>query len=155
MKIEEAIKILDQSTRHVMTKQELKLKHRFSSMLQELKYKDFSPAQHELLEQELKNIFSDKDLCSDTSERELKEMHQQFIRSMRVNFDLIPEGYWTGNGMFIGLLGGLLVLIAAMSQIESTLNFYAPLGGLLIGVFLGSYYDRWFRKRGRTLVTKI
>lgn len=155
MKIEEAIQLFDKSTAHVVNKKEMQLKQRFSNILQELKYKELSAAQNKLLEEELDAVLYGKDLSSEGIEEELEQMLKQFMKSLRVKFSLLPDGYWAGNGMMSGLTAGFLVLAGLLSFTDSYFKFYAPLAGLLLGVFLGSLFDEFARKQGRTLLTKI
>lgn len=155
MKIEEAILLFDRSTEHVVNRKELQLKQRFSNILQELKYKEFSAAQKDLLEKELDAVLNGKNLSSEDVEKELQEMLKQFLKTLRINFSLLPDGYWAGNGMLSGLVSGIILLLILLSFTDSNLKYYAPLGGLLLGVLFGSLYDRLVRKQGRTLLTKI
>ena len=155
MKIEEAIRIFDKSTAHVVNSKELQLKQRFSNILQELKYKELTAAQKELLERELDEVLNDRNLSSEDIEKELQKMLKEFLKSLRVNFSLLPDGYWAGNGMISGLVLGVVLLLVLLGFTESNLKYYAPLAGLLLGVSIGSLCDRSVRKEGRTLLTKI
>lgn len=155
MKIEDAIRIVDRSTENVVNKKEKELKLLFSNILQELKYKELSPTQTEVLEKELDAIFTGRDLSSENVEKELQKILKQFLKSLRVNFSLLPDGYWAGNGRLIGMIIGILLLIGLSNFTDSYFQYYAPLGGLLLGVFLGSLGDRSVRKRGRSLPVKI
>ena len=155
MKLEEAIRIIDKSADNVVNKKEKELKLLFSNILQELKYKELSPTQTEVLEKELDAIFRGRDLSSENVERELQKILKQFLKSLHVNFSLLPDGYWAANGRLIGMVVGVILLASLFNFTDSYFKYYAPLGGLLLGVFFGSLGDRSVRKRGRSLPIKI
>ncbi len=155
MTIDEAIKILEISSNETGSQAELKLKQRFGNILHELKNKDFTPAQQEILEKELDLLFSDLDLNSKNSQKELKKRLNRFIKNLRVKFSLIPEGYCAGNGMIFGIIVGSFVLAISIVYTDSVLKYYAPLAGLILGMLIGSILDREIKKQGRTLLTKM
>ncbi|UZH55067.1 hypothetical protein JRG66_14055 [Salinimicrobium tongyeongense] len=155
MRLEEAIQRLDRSTAAPGTNESVKIRQRFSTILQELKYKNFPPEQLALVEHELELIFKDFNLEGNNAEKELRVHLKNFLKFLRTNFSLLPEGYCAMYGMRIGLTTGLILLLFLFFYTESSFKYYSPLGGLLLGVMLGSACDRWEKMKGRTLLTKI
>ena len=155
MKLEEAIQRLDRSTGKPGTKESARIKQRFSNILQEVKYKDLPPEQLALLEHELESIFGGLDLEAEKVEKELRVHLKDFLRFLRTNFALLPEGYCAMYGIRLGLAAGTLLLLVLLLYTESTLKFYSPLGGLLIGVMIGSLCDRRNKTRGKALLTRM
>ena len=155
MKLEEAIERLDLSTTEPGTKGLVKVKQRFSNVLQEIKYKDLPQEQLSLLEHELSFIFLDLDLESKNAERSLRGHLKDLLLFLRINFALLPEGYCAMYGMRLGLASGIAVMLILFLYTEATLVFYSPLGGLLIGVMVGSYFDRKQKAMGKALLTRM
>ncbi|WP_324718977.1 hypothetical protein [Salinimicrobium sp. HB62] len=155
MKLEEAIERLDRSLGHPGTKDSVKIKQRFSNILQEVKYKDLPPEQLALLEHELDSIFAGLDLEEEKATQYLKSHLKDFLKFLRINFALLPEGYCAWYGMRLGLAFGTLLMLILIIYTQSTYKFYAPLGGLLLGVMIGSVFDRRQKARGRALLTRM
>lgn len=155
MKIEEAIQKLDRSVGIPGTKESVKVKQRFSNILQEVKYKDLSPGQLSLLENKLSSIFDNLELEGENVETPLRAKIKDLLKFLRVHFALLPEGYCASFGMRVGLITGLLLLLILLVYTESTFKYYSPLGGLLLGVTIGSVYDRRQKARGKALLTRM
>ncbi len=155
MKLEEAIQRLDRSTGQSGTKESVKIKQRFSNILQEVKYKNLPQEQLALLEHELDSIFDGLDLEEDKASDYLKNSLKDFLKFLRVNFALLPEGYCAWYGMRLGLAIGTILLLVLIMYTESNFKYYSPLGGLLLGVMVGSVCDRRKKARGRALLTRM
>ncbi|NJY62638.1 hypothetical protein HC174_07695 [Salinimicrobium sp. CDJ15-81-2] len=155
MRLEEAIQKLDRSVGNPGTKSSVKIKQRFSNILQEVKYKNLPQEQLSLLEQELNSIFKELDLEGKKAEVELRHHLKKLLKFLRINFSLVPEGYFAMYGMRIGLAAGLILLLFLYFYTESGYTYYSPLGGLLIGVMLGSLCDKREKVRGRSLLTRM
>ena len=155
MKLEEAIQRLDRSTGHPGTKDSVKIKQRFSNILQEVKYKKLPPEQLALLEHELDSIFEGLNLEGENASQYLKVHLKDFLKFLRMNFALLPEGYCAWYGMRLGLAFGTVVMLILIVYTQSGYKFYAPLGGLLLGVMVGSVCDRRLKARGRALLTRM
>ena len=155
MKLEEAIQKLDRSAGISGSKKSVKVKQRFSNILQEVKYKNLLPEQLRLVEQELDFIFDDLDLQEEDVEVQLKSDLKGFLKFLRINFHLLPEGYCAAYGMRVGLAAGLILLLFLNFYSDSSYSYYSPLGGLLLGVLLGSAWDRREKARGRSLLTRM
>lgn len=155
MKLEEAIQRLDRSTGHPGTKDSVKIKQRFSNILQEVKYKNLPPEQLALLEYELDSIFEGVDLEGEKVSQYLKIHLKHFLKFLRVNFALLPEGYCAWYGMRLGLAIGTVVMLILIVYTQFDYRFYAPLGGLLLGVMVGSVCDRRRKARGKALLTRM
>ena len=155
MRLEEAIQKLDRSAGNPGTKSSVKIKQRFSNILQEVKYKNLSQEQLSMLEQELESIFKDLDLEGENTDVELRLHLKKLLKSLRLNYSLIPEGYHAMYGMRLGLVAGLVLLVFLYFYTESSYTYYSPLGGLLVGVMLGSLCDKREKARGRSLLTRM
>lgn len=155
MKLEEAIQRLDRSTGVPGTKASVKIKQRFSNILQEVKFKDLPAEQLSLLEHELDSIFQNLDLEGEKIDVRLKAHLKNLLKFLRINFSLLPEGYCASYGMRIGLAFGFLLMLILLVYTETSLKFYSPLGGLLLGVMLGSLRDRKQKAMGKTLLTRM
>lgn len=155
MKLEEAIQRLDRSTGQPGTKDSIKIKQRFSNILQEVKYKNLPPEQLALLEHELDSIFEGLNLEEEKSAEYLKIYLKDFLKFLRVNFALLPEGYCAGYGMKLGLAFGTIIMLTLIVYTDSSLKYYSPLGGLLLGAMVGSVCDRRQKAKGRALLTRM
>jgi hypothetical protein len=155
MKLEEAIQRLDRSLGVPGTGKSIKIKQRFSNILQEVKYKNLPPEQLALLEQELDIIFLGVDLQSIEIERHLRFRLKGFLKFLRKRFALVPEGYCAMYGMRAGLAAGFLLMLVLLVFSESVLKYYSPLSGLLLGVMVGSICDRRRKSRGKALLTRM
>ena len=155
MKLEEAIQKLDRSAGISDNKKAVRVKQRFSNILQEVKYKNLSPEELLIVEQELDFIFDDMDLQEEDIQVQLRSDLKSFLRFLRINFHLLPEGYCAAYGMRVGLIVGLLLLLFLNFYSDSSYSYYSPLAGLLIGVMLGSAWDRREKARGRSLLTRM
>lgn len=155
MKIEEVIQILDKAVGSSAGKPEARLKQRFSNILHELKYKDFTVEQQRYLEKELDVLFSSLDLNAPNVDKDLRKRLKLFIKLLRTEFSILPEGYCANYGMFAGIIAGSFLLVILLIYTESSLKFYAPLGGLILGMLIGSVCDMQVKKKGRTLLTKM
>lgn len=155
MKLEEAIQKLDLSAGISGTRQAVKVKQRFSNILQEVKYKDLPSEQLALVEHELDSIFDGLDLEEEKASEYLKACLHDFLKFLRVNFAFLPEGYYAWYGMRLGLALGTILLFVLIIYTESNLKYYSPLGGLLLGVMVGSVCDRRKKARGRALLTRM
>lgn len=155
MKLEEAIERLDRSAGLQHSQQAVRIRQRFSNILQEVKYKELSPGQKEVMETELDNIFADFDLESAGVDRILRLRLNNFIKFLRIHFALMPEGYCARLGMRFGFAGGSLVMLFSIFLTEGPYRYYWPLAGLLLGVMIGSAYDRYCKSKGRTFLTKM
>ncbi|MCC8360335.1 hypothetical protein [Salinimicrobium sediminilitoris] len=155
MKLEEAIQRLDRSTGVPGSGKSVKIKQRFSNILQEVKYKDLPPEQLALLEQELDSIFSGVDLQAEKVEKYLRLRLEGLLKFLRKKFALVPEGYCAMNGMRFGLAAGFVLLLVLLVFIDSVLKYYSPLSGLLLGVMVGSICDRRRKARGKALLTRM
>ncbi len=120
MKLEEAIQRLDRSTGVPGTKASIKIKQRFSNILQEVKYKNLPAEQLSLLEHELNSIFQDLDLEGENIEAYLRAHLKDLLKFLRINFSLLPEGYCAMYGMRLGLGAGVLLMIVLLVYTEST-----------------------------------
>ncbi|GAB2769069.1 hypothetical protein [Salinimicrobium soli] len=154
MTIEEAIRKLENSVNSGGTKAEQQLKRRFSNILNELKHKDLDLSQQKCLEEELDLLFSEKAILSG-NKKELKASLNHFLKVLRKECSLVPEGYCASNGMIFGMLSGTLVLSFSILYTDSPLKYYAPLAGMIIGMIFGSLCDYRRKKKGRTLLTKM
>lgn len=155
MKLEEAIQRLDRSTGVPGTKESVKIKQRFSNILQEVKYKDLPAEELVLLENHLTSIFEGLDLSKEKIDEELRIHLKDLLNFIRINFSLIPEGYCAMYGIRLGLAAGTFLLLVLWVYTESNLKYYSPLGGLLMGVMIGSACDRSRKAKGRTLLTRM
>lgn len=155
MRLEEAIQKLDRSVSTTDARSSVKIRQRFSNILQEVKYKDLPQEQLSLLEQELELIFKDLDLNDKKADAELHLHLKKLLKFLRINFALIPEGYHAMCGMRIGLITGLILLLFLYFYTGSSYSYYIPLGGLLLGVMLGSLFDKRQKARGRSLLTRM
>lgn len=154
MKFDEAIQLMDRSVISSKNISEARVKQQFSNILNELKYKQFSQLQSVTLEKELDALFTDLNLETENN-TELQKRLNDFIKMLRLKYEIIPEGYWTLNGVLFGIIAGLLFLGFLISFTDSPLKFYSPLAGLILGVGIGSLKDLQIKKRGRTLITKM
>lgn len=155
MKIEEAIQKLEQSVGSTGTKESVQIRRRFSNILQEIKYKDLPPEELSLLEYELGSIFKDLNLEDENAEKYLRVHLKGFLNYLRINFAMMPEGYCAMFGMRLGLAAGIVLMIVLLVYTESTLKYYSPLCGLLLGVMIGSVCDRRQKIRGKALLTRM
>lgn len=155
MKLEEAIECLDRSIGTPGTKEAVKIKQRFSNILQEVKYKNLPTGQLALLEHKLTSIFEGLDLERKHVDKELRIHLKDLLKFLRINYALIPEGYCAMYGIRLGLAAGLILLIILFFYTNSSLKYYSPLGGLLIGVMVGSAIDRREKNKGRALLTRM
>ncbi|MCY2687182.1 hypothetical protein [Salinimicrobium sp. TH3] len=155
MKLEEAIQRLDRSTGVPGSGKSIKIKQRFSNILQEVKYKDLPSEQLTLLEQELDLIFSGVDLEAEKIEKHLQLSLKGLLKFLRKKLALVPEGYCAMYGMRFGLAAGFLLLPILLVFIDSVLKYYSPLSGLLLGVMIGSICDRRRKARGKALLTRM
>ena len=155
MKLEEAIQRLDRSTGHPGTNDCIKIKQRFSNILQEVKYKKLPPEQLALLEHELDSIFEGLDLEGENASQYLKIHLKDFLKFLRLNFALLPEGYCASYGMRLGLAFGTILMIILIVYTDSSLKYYSPLGGLLLGAMVGSIIDRRQKAKGKALLTRM
>lgn len=155
MEIDKAIQILDNSVNNTADQKDMRFKRQLSNILHELKYKEFSTTERSHLEKELDLLFLELDLEIEPIAAELQKRLKHFLKMLRVEFQILPESYWTGRGMLFGLLTGLSLLGMLMFLTESELKYAAPLGGLFIGVISGALTDTRIRKQGRSLVTKM
>lgn len=155
MRLEEAIQRLDRSVGNPGTKPSVRMKQRFSNILQEVKYKNLPQEQLSLLERELEYIFNDLDLEGKKVEVELRHHLKKLLKFLRKSFSLVPEGCCAMYGMRIGLAGGLILLLFLYFYTNSSYTYYSPLGGLLFGVTLGSVYDKRNKARGKALLTRM
>ena len=155
MKLEEAIQRLDRSLGVPGTKASVKIKQRFSNILQEVKYKNLPPQKLYLLERELGSIFEGFDLQATNVEKDLRVRLKSLLIFLRIRFSLVPEGYCAMYGMRFGLAAGFLVLLILFVYIESIFKYYSPLSGLLLGVMAGSICDRRRKARGKALLTRM
>lgn len=155
MRLEEAIDKLDRSAGLPGSNRSVRIKQKFSNILQEIKYKDLSREKLNIVEKELDIIFKDLDLEGENINSELKKRLTILLKYLRRNFSLVPEGYCSMQGIKVGLSAGLVVMLALMFYSDSTINFYTPLGGLLLGFILGSLCDRIQKSKGKTLLTRM
>ena len=155
MKIEEAILILEKPVHRIGDGKEVKVKQRFSNILNELKTKDLSPSQKARLGKELNCIFSEIDAGTEINEQQLRKGLKRFLKFLRNEFSLIPEGYYAGYGMAFGIISGLFLLSFLILYTESPWKFYAPLLGAMLGMLLGTLKDAQIRKQGKTLLTRM
>lgn len=151
MKIDEAIKVLERSISEGGKKEELKLKQSLTNVLHELKLKALDDPQQQLLEKELDRLV--KDLDKDG--KQLKASYNDFLKMLHRNFSLIPEGKCAGNGLIIGVIAGSFLMSISFAYTDSNIKFYFPLGGMLLGMLIGSLCDRIVKKQGRALFTKM
>lgn len=151
MKIEMAIQILDRSISEGGTNEEIKLKQSLSNVLHELRSKNFNEAQLAILEREIDRVLLD----SGKDGKHLKKSYKVFIKTLHNDFSLLPEGHCAGNGLIYGLMAGTLFLAISIVYTESSLKYYLPLGGMLLGMLIGSYCDHLVKKKGRALLTKM
>jgi hypothetical protein len=156
MKLEEAIESLDRSAGNASgSSSSIRIKQKFSNILQEVKYKELSPEQLEIVEKELDVILKDLDLEGQNVDHELKKRLKILLDYLRQNFSIVPEGYCSLKGLRLGLSAGFLLMLPLLFYVDSTLNFYTPLAGLIIGFVLGSLCDRFQKSKGRTLLTRM
>lgn len=155
MKLEEAIELLDRSAGIPAKNNSVRIKQKFSNILQEVKYKDLSREEVSIVEKELDKIFLNLDLEGENVHDELRTRLQLLLNYLRINFSLVPEGYCTTYGLKIGLSTGLIVMLGLLIYTDSTLKFYAPLAGLLLGFLIGSVCDRRRKNRGKSLLTRM
>lgn len=146
---------MDRSMGAPGTKESVRIKQRFSNILQEVKYKDLPAEQLALLEYELDSIFGGLDLEGEKVDQHLRIQLRDFLKFLRVNFSLLPEGYCALYGMRLGLAAGLFIMFVLYFYTGSNFIFYSPLGGLLLGVMVGSVCDRRNKSRGRALLTRM
>lgn len=155
MKLEEAIRQLDKSASLHVGKESGRIRQKFSNILQEVKYKELSGEQMFMVEKELEKIFGDIDLEDKNVDPELKARLKIFLNSLRLNYSLVPEGYCASYGVKLGLVAGLFVMLILLFYTDSTLKFFAPLGGMLLGFMVGSYHDRRQKSKGKSLLTRM
>lgn len=155
MKLEEAIQRLDLSAGTSAQNKSVRIKQRFSNILQEVKYKDLSGEQLLIIEKELEEIFRDLDLEAKNVDVQLKRRLRILLKHLRENFALVPEGYCTESGLRFGLITGLVIMLFLLLKSHSLLMFYTPLGGLLLGFILGSLCDHRRKSKGKSLLTRM
>lgn len=155
MKIDEAIERLDRSASISRNNRSVRIKQKFSLILQEIKYKELSQEQVLKVEKELDKIFESLDLEGKNADLELKKMLKNLLNYLRQNFSLVPEGYCSMYGLKVGLSAGLIIMLPLLFYVDSTLKFYSPLGGLLLGFVLGSFCERWQKSKGKSFLTRI
>ena len=151
MKIEEAIQLLEKSISEGGKKEELKLKLSLSNILHELKSKPIDAEKQPELEKQLDQLM----LHVDADKEQLKKGYKTFITVLHKNFSLIPEGHCAGNGLMYGVLAGIFLMLISIIYTESHLEYFLPLAGMLVGMFIGSVCDRLVKKEGKALLTKM
>ncbi|MCX2837381.1 hypothetical protein OQ279_04390 [Salinimicrobium sp. MT39] len=155
MRIEEAIQRLDRYTAAPGTTESVKIRQRFSTILQEVKYKNFPPEKLAPLEHKLDIMFKDINLEGNNGDEQLQAHLKNLVKFLRTDFGLVPEGYCAMLGMRVGLAAGFILLLLLFFYTESSFKYYSPLGGLLMGVMIGSACDRREKMKGKTLLTRM
>jgi len=126
-------------------KSEIKVYEKFIAILSDLKNRDLSQQQKQLIEEKLDSLnFNEK---SNNRKKHFKQKLNLFIKFLKEKLSLISKGYYTAIGMSLGMSFGV-AFGAAFENVSYGLVF-----GMLIGLIIGATMDSKAKKEGKVLST--
>ena len=126
-------------------KSEIRVYHKFISILSDLEGIELNDEQLQSIEKELDTLtLSDG---SKNREKYFKQKLNHFIKYLKKNFSIISEGYYTAIGISLGISFGV-AFGAAFNNVSNGLIF-----GMLIGLLIGAVVDSKAKREGKVLKT--
>ena len=145
MKINETLDYFLDLKNKTEQKAEKRIYEKFVGILSDLKHRDLTEKQLDLLETELNKLILKPETDNKKKFLELKlAVLEKFLRD---NLSLVSEGYYCGYGICFGMLAGVMA--------QFYFGLFSMLGGMLIGIIIGGIMDSEARKQGRVLKTKV
>ncbi|NQW36145.1 MAG: hypothetical protein HQ471_03975 [Flavobacteriales bacterium] len=131
-------------------KSEIKIYKSFIEILSDLKNRNLSDYQYQLIDEKLNSFEFKTDYKN--KRKQFKKKLTDFKKFLISEFSLIQEGYYTGLGIGIGMCFGLALgasIFGAGSGMTNGMMF-----GMFIGLIIGRNIDNKAKKEGRVLKTK-
>ncbi len=145
MKINETLDYFLDLKNRTEQKAEKRIYEKFVGILSDLKHRDLTEKQLDLIETELNKLILKPETDNKKKFLELKlAVLEKFLRD---NLSLVSEGYYCGYGICFGMLAGVMA--------QFYFGLFSMLGGMLIGIIIGGIMDSEARKQGRVLKTKV
>lgn len=145
MKIQETINLIIDLKIVSEDKSELKTYEKFLSILSDLENRDLTENQIKSIENQLSTL--DLGTKTDNRKKYLNKKISEFEKFLKDNLSLIPDGHYTGSGMIIGMLIGVMA--------QFYFGIYSMLGGMIICMVIGAIMDSEAKKQGRVIKTKL
>ncbi|PLX02776.1 MAG: hypothetical protein C0595_09630 [Marinilabiliales bacterium] len=150
MTLKETNNFFESLKNEATNKSEIKIYNRFLQIISELKKRDFSKDEIQLIETELESL----NLESNPKNRKkyFRKARNKFESYLKDKFSLTPKGYYTNYGIAIGLNFGVLFGIVLMSSWDRSLGISTGLSiGMIIGLLVGQWMDKKAVSEGRVL----
>ena len=145
MKINETLDYFLDLKNKTEQKAEKRIYEKFVGILSDLKHRDLTEKQLDLLETELNKLILKPE--TDNKKKFLEQKLAVLEKFLRDNLSLVSEGYYCGYGICFGMLAGVMA--------QFYFGLFSMLGGMLIGIIIGGIMDSEARKQGRVLKTKV
>lgn len=147
MRINEASNFFKRLITGTDEKSEIRVYHKFISILSDLEDKALTDEQLQSIEKKLDTL--DLNVNSENRKKHFKQKLNLFVKFLKENFSLISEGYYTAIGMSLGMCFGV-AFGAAFNNVAYGLIF-----GMLIGLVVGAAKDSKAKKEGKVLKTNL
>jgi hypothetical protein len=157
MRITEAIKIFETLISRTDKKRDLKIYQSFITILTELKSRNFTQDQQQLIEKELEGF--DLNRSEQYQRKYFKKNLERFKGHLKEVFALIPEGHYASLGIGIGMTFGVCLGISFGSVLGlpdggSGGSSLGMLAGMFIGLLIGRAKDAEAKKQGNVYRVK-
>ena len=151
MTIQQAIEILPDSKRKTINKSETKIYNKFIGVLSNLKKREFSQIQINLIENELEKHFNLENVSS--KKKHFRKALNQFTAYLKKEFSLILESHYTSLGIGLGICFGLA--FGTIFFEEQNKNSIGMCIGMFVGFLIGKYLDGEAEKQNQVLKIKL
>ena len=128
-------------------KSEIRVYHKFITILSDLENRELTDEQLQSIEKELDSL--NLNASSENRKKHFMKKLNLFIKYLKEKFSLISEGYYTAIGISLGLSFGV-AFGAAFNNVSYGLIF-----GMLIGLIVGASMDSKAKKEGKVLKTNL
>ena len=148
MTLKKALDSFQRLISETSNKSEIKVYQKFIRILSSLEERDLSEFELKAIETELTKL----DLVSNTAHNKLfyKKALAQFEKYLMNTFSLVTKGYYTQNGIALGMTFGLLVGLVFLSSLERSMGIALGMSlGMFIGLIIGRNLDTQALSAGR------
>jgi hypothetical protein len=150
MKLDEAVSIFKNLISRTDKKAEIKIYQKFIIALGDLRGKNLSEGQYQLIETELDSLIIES--TPENKKKHYRRGFNKFMKFLDAEFSFIAEGYYTGIGMVLGMSFGVVMGSSIAGGSGSSMGISL---GMMFGLLIGAAMDSKAKKQNRVIRTKL